>query len=203
MSPLASASDVLATWFEGVSATDLGSASGRWFRKDDAFDAMLRARFGGTLEAAARGELGGWCSSPRGSLAFVVLCDQFSRNVYRGTARSFALDPLALAMSSATRARGEQTELTVPEQVFLTMPLMHSESLVLHDEATAAFATILALAEQHVRSLVSYVKNTIEYEKKHRAILEQFGRYPHRNALLGRDATAEETTFLEQPGSAF
>ena len=202
--PLAApASAVLDVWFEGSSATELGSASARWFRKDEAFDAMLRARFGDELEAAARGELGGWCSSPRGSLALVVLCDQLARNVHRGTARSFAFDPLALSTSLAARARGEDAHLTIPEQVFLAMPLMHSESLAMHDEAKTVFAAILERAERDVPTLVSYAKSTLGYEVKHRAILERFGRYPHRNALLGRASTAEETAFLETPGSTF
>lgn len=133
----------------------------------------------------------------------MVLCDQFPRNVFRGTARSFAFDPLALSTSLAARARGEDTRLTIPEQVFLAMPLMHSESLAMHDEAREVFAAILALAERDVPSLVEYVKGTIAYEVRHRAILERFGRYPHRNSVLGRSSTPEETQFLETPGASF
>ncbi|MDP9002949.1 MAG: DUF924 domain-containing protein [Myxococcota bacterium] len=199
----ASASAILDVWFEGSSATELGSASVRWFRKDVAFDAMLHARFGDDLETASRGEFGGWCSSPRGTLALVVLCDQFARNVYRGTARSFAFDPLALSASLAARARGEDVVLTIPEQVFLAMPLMHSESLAVHDVATDAFAIILERTKRDFPSLVAYAKSTIGYEEKHRAILDRFGRYPHRNAILGRGSTAEETSFLQTSGSTF
>lgn len=199
----ASAAGVLEVWFEGTTPTDLGSGSERWFLKDEPFDAMLRARFGNDLEAASRGELGKWCSSPRGSLALVVLCDQFARNAYRGTARSFAFDPLALSTSLAARARGEDAALTIPEQVFLAMPLMHSESLAMHDEVSAVFASILRHAERDVPSLVEYAQRTIGYEEKHRAILQRFGRYPHRNALLGRSSTAEEVAFLETSGSSF
>jgi uncharacterized protein (DUF924 family) len=198
-----SASAVLDVWFEGTSGTDVGSAMNRWFQKDEAFDATLRARFGDSLELASRGELGAWCISPRGSLAFVILCDQFARNVYRGTARSFAFDPLALFVSSSTRARGEDESLTVPERVFLAMPLMHSESIAVHDEARVAFTAIVEHAERNVPSLVSYAKYTLEFEEKHRAILERFGRYPHRNALLGRTSTSEEVAFLATPGSSF
>jgi uncharacterized protein (DUF924 family) len=198
-----SASAVLELWFEGCSATELGSASARWFRKDEAFDAMLRARFGDHLETASRGELGSWGSSPRGSLALVVLCDQFARNIHRGTARSFAFDPLALSASLAARAREEDAALTIPEQVFLAMPLMHSESLAMHDVAKSVFAAVLKRAERDVPSLASYAKSTIGYEERHRVILERFGRYPHRNAILGRVSTAEETAFLETAGSTF
>ena len=199
----APASAVLDVWFEGASATALGSASERWYRKDDAFDAMLGARFGDALEAASRGELGGWCASPLGSVAFVVLCDQLARNVYRGTARSFAFDPLALSASLGARARGEDASLTIPQRVFLAMPLMHSESLAIHDEAAAVFRAILAHAAREVPSLEAYAKSTLGYEEKHRAILDRFGRYPHRNAILGRPSTAEEVAFLATPGSSF
>lgn len=199
----ASASAVLDLWFEGASATALGTASARWYRKDDAFDAMLGARFGDHLEAASRGELGSWCSAPLGSLAFVVLCDQIARNVHRGTARSFAFDPLALSASLGARARREDTLLTIPQRVFLAMPFMHSESLAMHDEATLLFTAILEDAEREVPSLVSYAKSTLGYEEKHRAILDRFGRYPHRNAILGRSSTAEEISFMETPGSSF
>lgn len=198
-----SASAVLDVWFDGCSASELGTGSSRWYRKDDAFDAMLSTRFGEDLDRAGRGELGGWCGAPRGSLALVVLCDQISRNVHRGTARSFAFDPLAVATSLGARARGEDASLTIPERVFLAMPLMHSESLVIHDEATAVFEGILAHAEHAVPTLVPYAKSTIGYEEKHRGILERFGRYPHRNGILGRASTAEEREFLETPGSSF
>jgi len=199
----AAASEVLEVWFEGPSATALGNASSRWFTKDDAFDATLRARFGDALEKAARGELGGWCSAPRGSLALVVLCDQFARNVYRGSARSFAFDPLALSTSLGARARGEDAALSIPQRVFLAMPLMHSESLAIHDEATSVFAAILEHAEHHVPSLVDYAKSIIGYEVKHRAILDRFGRYPHRNSLIDRASTPAESEFLATPGSSF
>jgi len=198
-----SASAVLDVWFDGCSATELGNGSSRWYRKDDAFDAMLRTRFGEDLERAGSGELGGWCCAPRGSLALVVLCDQFARNVHRGTARSFAFDALALATSLGARARGEDAALTIPERVFLAMPLMHSESLAIHDEATAVFEAIIAHAERAVPTLVSYAKTTVGYEVKHRAILDRFGRYPHRNAILGRESTADEKAFLETAGSSF
>jgi uncharacterized protein (DUF924 family) len=199
--PLAAAS-VLDLWFEGSTATELGTSS-RWFKKDESFDALLRERFADTLEAASRGELGGWCGSPRGSLALVILCDQFARNIHRGSAKAFASDPHALSASLGARARGEDAALTVPERVFLAMPLMHSESLLIHDEATAVFTALAAHAEREVPSLASYARSIIGYEEKHRSILERFGRYPHRNAALGRSSSAEETAYLATPGSSF
>lgn len=183
--------------------TAVGSASERWYRKDDAFDAMLRERFGEALEVALRGELGSWCATPLGSLAFVTLCDQIARNVYRGTARSFAFDPLALHASRSARARQEDASLTIPQRVFLAMPLMHSESLAIHDEAAMVFAAIVEHAERDVPTLVPYAKNVLDYERKHRAILDRFGRYPHRNAIVGRTSTADEISFLQTPGSSF
>ena len=200
--PTAAAS-VLDLWFEGSTATDLGSASSRWFKKDEAFDALLRQRFSDMLETALRGELGGWCSSPRGSLALVVLCDQFARNIHRGSAKAFAHDPHALSASLGSRARGEDATLTVPERIFLAMPMMHSESLAIHDQAAVVFAAIAAHAERDVPSLASYARSVIGYEAQHRGILERFGRYPHRNAALGRPSTAEEVAFLATPGSSF
>ncbi len=197
------AAAVLDVWFDGSSATALGDASARWFKKDDAFDAKLREQFGRDLEAAARGELGGWGASPEGTLALVILCDQIARNVHRGTPGSFALDPIALSTSLGARARREDASLTIPERVFLAMPLMHSESLAMHDEATALFGAILRDAERGVPTLVDYAKSTIDYEVKHRTIVERFGRYPHRNAILGRASTPEEVEFLKTPGSGF
>ncbi|MBI2389130.1 MAG: DUF924 domain-containing protein [Deltaproteobacteria bacterium] len=175
----------------------------RWFTVDARFDAELRASFGDDLEHAARGELGGWCASPRGALALIVLCDQIARNVHRGTARAFATDPIALHTTLLGLARGDHLALRVPERLFFLMPLMHSESLAVHDVARQEFGAVVAEAERSTPGMAGYAKGSLDYEDKHRVILARFGRYPHRNAALGRASTAEELEFLKQPGSSF
>lgn len=197
---------LLDLWFSGADADSLdmsGPLMKRWFSVDPAFDASLRERFGPALDEAARGELGAWCATPSGALAFVVLCDQFARNMHRGTPRAFATDPLALHTTLAGLARGDHLGLRIPERVFFLMPLMHSESLAMHDLALVEFGAVVALAEERVPGMLRYAQGTLDYERKHRVIVERFGRYPHRNAILGRDSTPEELEFLKQPGSSF
>ena len=198
--------ELLDLWFDGArgDALDMsGPLMKRWFSVDPAFDERLRTQFGAELDRAARGELGDWCTTPEGALAFVVLCDQFSRNMHRGTPRAFATDPLALHTTLVTLARGEHTALRIPERVFLLMPLMHSESVAIHDLVAREFGAVVAAAESSAPGFVGYAKNTLDYEGRHRAIVERFGRYPHRNAILGRSSTPEELEFLKQPGSSF
>lgn len=197
---------LLDLWFEGLDGPALDMKSPtvkRWFSVDPEFDALLRARFGAELEPAARGELGEWCSTIQGSLAFVLLCDQIARNVHRGTPRAFATDPLALHTSLLEVGRGDHVALPIPRRIFLLMPLMHSESLAVHDVARREFGAVLRDAEKHFPGMVGYARGTLDYEEKHRAIVERFGRYPHRNAILGRSSSAEELEFLKQPGSGF
>jgi uncharacterized protein (DUF924 family) len=194
---------VLDVWFEGALGPSLdpnGPVAKRWFAKDDAFDAMLHERFDAELARAARGELGEWCGTPRGTLALIVLCDQLARNMHRGTARAFATDPLALHTTLFGLARGDDRELAIPERLFFLMPLMHSESLAIHDRAVREFEAVVAASGEGHRGWAQY---SLEYEHKHRVIIERWGRYPHRNALLGRASSAEELAFLEQPGSSF
>jgi uncharacterized protein (DUF924 family) len=192
---------VLDVWFEGVTSSGMdNSVSRRWFARDEAFDSTLRARFASDLERAARGELGDWCATPRGALAFIVLCDQLSRNCFRRSPDSFARDGLALHTALAGIARDEHASLIVPERLFFLMPLMHSESLAVHDIARREFARVVQEAPE---TFAAQARTTAEYEEKHRAIIERFGRYPHRNKVLGRPSTPEETAFLEEPGSSF
>lgn len=197
---------LLDLWFQGTTEATLdpnGPVVKRWFSVDPEFDAMLRVRFGGELDRAARGELGGWCTTPRGALAFVILCDQLSRNIHRGTPRAFATDPLALHTTLLGVGRGDHASLRIPERLFFLMPLMHSETLAIHDVARREFAAVVAHAEKEAPGLVGHARGTLDYEEKHRVIIERFGRYPHRNAILGRTSTPEELEFLKQPGSSF
>jgi uncharacterized protein (DUF924 family) len=160
------------------------------FAKDAALDEAIRIRFGATLEAAARCELFAWRATPEGRLAEVLVLDQFSRNVYRDTARAFAQDALALALAQELVASGLDRSLPVAQRGFAYMPYMHSESALVHAQALTVFAQ-------------PGLEDTLRFELRHKAIIDRFGRYPHRNALLGRSSTPEELAFLSEPGSGF
>jgi len=162
----------------------------QWFRKDPALDAMIAERFGAQLEAAVCGALWIWRRSPPGRLAEVIVLDQFSRNIHRDTPRAFAADPIALVLAQEAVAQGLDQALPTLQRAFLYMPYMHSESLAIHDEA-------LRLFDQ------PGLEENLRFERRHRDILARFGRYPHRNAILGRECTDEERDFLAQPGSSF
>ncbi len=161
-----------------------------WFRADPEFDAQVRERFGDLHRSAAAGELFSWRNTPVGLLAEVIVLDQFSRNIHRGTAAAFASDPLALAVAQQAVSLSADLELEPAQRNFLYMPWMHSESLLIHDIA-------LELFERNAD------ESTLDYERRHRAIIERFGRYPHRNAILGRESTPAELAFLSEPGSSF
>jgi uncharacterized protein (DUF924 family) len=179
----AAADAVLQFWFEELTPDD-------WFRRDPSLDRKIVERFGPTLHAAARCELFQWRGSAHGRLAEVLVLDQFSRNIHRDTAAAFANDTLALALAQEAIARGCDLELPVPQRVFLYLPWMHSESALLHEQALRLFAT-------------PGMEMNLEFERKHKVIIDRFGRYPHRNDVLGRRSTPEEIEFLTQPGSAF
>ena len=160
------------------------------FAKDPALDETIRSRFSATLEAAARCELFAWRATPEGRLAEIVLLDQFSRNVYRDTARAFAQDALALAQAQELVASGQDRSLPLAQRSFAYMPYVHSESALVHAQAVALFSQ-------------PGMEDTLRFELRHQAIIERFGRYPHRNAILGRSSTAQELAFLNEPGSSF
>ncbi|MCB1555410.1 MAG: DUF924 domain-containing protein [Xanthomonadales bacterium] len=177
------ADNVLHFWFEEIEPE-------RWWRADPDFDAVVRSRFGDTLRQAAEGALHGWRGSSHGRLAEVLVLDQFSRNVYRGTPRAFAQDGMALVLAQEALARDAHRALGPKHLEFLIMPFMHSESRAVHAQAEVLFRA-LASAE------------SLEFELRHKAIVDRFGRYPHRNEVLGRVSTAEESVFLREPGSSF
>jgi uncharacterized protein (DUF924 family) len=174
---------VLHFWFDELAKAD-------WWRKDDTLDRRIAVRFGATLEAAARCELSAWRTTPRGRLAEVIVLDQFSRNVHRGTAAAFASDSLALALAQEAVARGCDRELAPRERAFLYLPWMHSESRMIHEQALRLFAA-------------PGLEHNLEFERQHKAVIDRFARYPHRNAALGRASTPEELAFLREPGSGF
>ena len=184
--------DVLAFWFGDPPSAQ---ARGEWFRKDAAFDALVLQRFGAALELALGGGLRHWDAEPAGALARIVVLDQFTRNAYRGTARAFAGDTLALA-AARELVRGGGDQLLPPlQRWFAYLPFEHAEDLGAQALSLALFN---ALAAQDPGAEDARV-----WAVKHHAVVQRFGRYPHRNAVLGRVSTAEEEAFLREPGSSF
>lgn len=175
--------DILDFWFRDIDAA-------LWWRKDDAFDALLRERFGACHAAAARGELWRWRDTPPGRLAEVIVLDQFSRNIHRDTPGAFAQDGMALVLAQELIAGGGDRSLAARERGVLYLPFMHSESLAMQDESVRLYSEP-ALAGQ------------LDFAIRHRDIIARFGRFPHRNAILGRVSADEELAFLAQPGSSF
>jgi uncharacterized protein (DUF924 family) len=196
---LADPEDVLVFWLGAPDAPPLAQSS-QWYKKDEAFDAKMRTNFGPTLDAAARGELESWQTTPRGRLAKIILFDQFSRNIFRNTPRAFAQDGLAVALTLEAFDNGHYEALAPVERGFALMPLMHAEKLEHQNRCIAEFKKLAAEAPQ---DLVGYFTNSVDYAVRHAAIIERFGRFPHRNATLGRASTPEEVEFLKQPGSSF
>jgi len=196
MNDSAVAGDVLAFWFgPGTAGSNPASRPDpRWFRKDPAFDAEIRARFGAAIEAALGGACEAWSDTPRGSLARILLLDQFTRNVHRDTPRAFAGDALALALAARAVDAGFDLSLDPFERWFLYLPFEHAEDAAAQDRSLALFG---ALARESGR------REPLEWAEKHAAIVRRFGRYPHRNAILGRASTSDEIAFLREPGSSF
>jgi uncharacterized protein (DUF924 family) len=174
--------------------------SKRWFARSDDFDAALRAEFLDDHARAARGELDAWAATARGRLALIVLLDQLSRNMLRGTPGAFATDPKALALCVEGIECGHDRELRPVERYFHYMPLMHAESIEAQDLCVASFERLVAGAPDDRRALFT---SALDYAVRHRDIVARFGRFPHRNAILGRPSTLEEVELLKQPGSSF
>lgn len=164
--------------------------SKQWWQKDEDFDLMIQRRFGDLHDKAKAGELADWRETPLGALAEVIILDQFSRNIYRDKPASFACDPMALALTQFAIANSLDSQLSDIQRVFLYMPFMHSESKQIHIEAVRLFASV-------------GIESNLDFEYKHKAIIDRFGRYPHRNKILGRESTQAELAFLRQPNSGF
>jgi len=178
-----SVTQVIDYWFEQLSPAD-------WWRKNEQLDAQIAERFGALHQKLAGSDSPQWQQDDDARLAEIIVLDQFSRNMFRGQQGAFAYDPQALSCTRAAVANKVLDRLAPPRTNFVLMPYMHSESLADHDEG-------LALFEQYS------AQDTVEFERRHRAIIERFGRYPHRNEILGRESTAEEIEFLTRPGSSF
>ena len=181
--PSTTSTDILDFWFKEITPE-------QWWKSDPEFDRTIASRFLPVLHRAALGELFAWRESAQGRLAEIIVLDQFSRNVWRGTAQAFAQDAMSLALSQEAVRADALAKLQADERAFLLMPWMHSESPLIHAEAEGLF-------REHTPA------NNYDFELKHKVIIDRFGRYPHRNQILGRISTSEELAFLEQPGSSF
>ena len=193
----AQAQDVLDFWFLPPDNPDYGQSRMEWFRKDDAFDAHIRARFGTLIDAAIEGGLRAWDATPHGALARLIVLDQFTRNVYRGTPRAFAGDAQALALATQLVSSGRDKNLDPWQRWFAYLPFEHAESLLEQERSVALFAALAREVQ------LPAFDSALDYAVRHREVIVRFGRFPHRNALLGRASTAEESAFLAQPGSSF
>lgn len=199
--PVAEAADLLEFWFGDPS--DQANLEGRnklWFSSTRAQDRELRERFGALHVRAAAGELGAWMDGPRTALALIVLLDQLTRNLYRGAAAAFANDARALMCSRQCIERGFDSALYLAERTFLYMPFQHSEDPAVQRRSVELFE---ALAQTGSAPFDSFAENVHKHAVLHCEIVERFGRFPHRNALLGRPSTKSEKEYLEQGGRRF
>lgn len=189
----ATAQDVLDFWFDEANQA-------HWFAADAAFDARIRTRFGAAVEAAAAGRLDDWAATPAGWLALLILLDQCPRNLYRGDARAWAQDVRAQRVALSGLARGDDRQLPPLRRVFAYLPLEHAEDRALQQRSVALFEALCAdvPAEQRLR-----FGDFLDYARRHGEVIARFGRFPHRNAALGRPGTPEEMHYLAQPGAGF
>lgn len=188
-------------WFEGVSATSIPKATAkRWFAGGKETDEEIRSRFGAWLELAAAGLFDDWQHSSRGTLALLILLDQFPLNIFRGAAEAYAYEEQALTFCRNGLSRGQDAELNYAERIFFYMPLEHSESLA---DQTRSVELFQALTKSAPIELREHATGTLDYAIKHRDIIAHYGRFPHRNRVLGRDQTEEESAFLQDTQNRF
>jgi uncharacterized protein (DUF924 family) len=191
----ADAHAVLDFWFAAEGTPEHGAVRDLWFRKSDETDRQIAERFGPLIEQALRGELEAWAAEPRSALAQIVLLDQFTRNSFRDTPRAFAGDKRALAAAMALVGSRQDEALLPVQRVFVYLPFEHAEGIGMQEEALRLFTRLVTEAPE--------LQNMLDYAQRHHAVVQRFGRFPHRNAILGRQSTAEEIEFLKQPGSRF
>jgi uncharacterized protein (DUF924 family) len=194
--------DVLWFWLGDLDGDGLADEPlrQRWWRKDDAFDQEIRGKFEPTWQAIMADEREAWLEQPHGRLAYVIVLDQFSRNMFRGTPHAFAGDARALNAAADGVEIGFDRRLHGHERVFFYMPFMHSEKLAMQERCVELFAGFCGEVAGRARDEVA---GNADFARRHRDIVERFGRFPHRNAVLGRRSTREEAEFLRQPGSSF
>lgn len=179
---------------------------GLWFTRSEATDEEIRKRFGAVLLEALAGRLQSQAQHPLGWLALIIVLDQFTRNAYRGTAKAFAGDALALALAQQGIDAGRDQDPAIPlvARIFLYLPLEHAEDAALQTHSVIAFEDLAAQAQETGDAQVgSFLAGTLDYARRHQAVIEQFGRFPHRNRVLGRSSTAQEVKYLSQPGAGF
>lgn len=177
------ATEVIRFWFEEIEPE-------QQFKKDEIFDELLRKRFLSLHQEIAKGEHDSWRKTIQGRLAEIIVLDQFSRNMFRDTPQAFAYDGMALILAQEAIRSGQLSQLSIEQRGFLYMPYMHSESRIIHEKALELFSE-------------PGLEKKLKYEKQHKAIIDRFGRYPHRNHILGRTTTTEELAFLQEPNSSF
>ena len=193
---------ILRYWF-GTAADDLaiaGECAEKWWKKNPDVDREIRERFAATLDASSMGAHDDWNKTPGGCLANIILADQFSRNMYRDTPQTYAFDKLALAWCKGGLAAGFDQQLRPIQRVFFYMPLEHSEVIDDQQECVELFSKLAGSVAPEQRKLFD---GYVDYAARHRDIVQRFGRFPHRNAILGRESTEDEVAFLQQPGSSF
>ena len=186
--------EVLDFWFGLPGSPDYGRPRKEWFRKSDEFDAAIRTRFLDLHQRAADGALQPWRAAPDSLLALIVVLDQFSRNLYRGSSRAFAGDAQALGLAQLAVSRGDDRALIPVQRCFVYLPFEHAEDLAAQRRCLELFEGLRGDPDS---------ADSIDYARRHYDIIERFGRFPHRNAILGRVSTPEEIEFLKQPGSGF
>jgi len=175
--------EIIKFWFEDIDRK-------LWFSKSDDFDGLLKEKFLPHYHAAKANELFSWRQHIQGRLAEIIMLDQFSRNLFRDSPLAFATDPLSLCLAQEAISQQLDKQLPLRQRAFLYMPYMHSESVIIHEQAVKLFS-------------IEGLEDNLRFEIRHKKIIEQFGRYPHRNKILGRESTFEEIEFLTQPGSSF
>ncbi len=198
----ASVEDVLDFWFADAmsSASTLEARTATWFRRDEAFDRKIARRFSDLPDAGLSGALDSWADTPRGALAFVVALDQFPRNLHRGSASAFAYDARALDVALRAIESGADGQLHAAEATFLYLPLEHAEDLAMQRRCVALFQALTARAPVAMRESFLGFET---FAQRHCNVIERFGRFPHRNEVLGRPSTPEESTYLASDGETF
>ena len=186
--------------FPGPQTPPAEEISRRWFTQSDETDAEIHRSFGGDLERAIAGGLDDWVETPEGRLALIVLLDQFTRNCFRDSAEAFAQDGAAQRLVTEGIGIGHDRELWVNRRLFFYMPLMHAEDLALQDECVRRYEALVTESQGELKKMA---ESQVDYARRHWRTIEWFGRFPHRNAVLGRPSTAEELAFLEEPDSSF
>jgi uncharacterized protein (DUF924 family) len=186
---------VLDFWFAAKGEPEHGAVRDLWFRKSDETDREIAERFGTLIEQALRGELEAWAAEPHSALAQIVLLDQFTRNSFRDTPRAFAGDKRALAAAMAMVGSRHDEALLPVQRVFAYLPFEHAEGIGMQEEALRLFTRLVTEAPE--------LQNMLDYAQRHHDVVQRFGRFPHRNVILGRHSTTDEIEFLKQPGSRF